>query len=361
MLCTSAGIKFSRLVEVEASNTRHYLTMASSVPHCFIQAPTDTDILCGKSKQCHTSPGSQRYRLIIDSYRHRYANALTRHDKMEITMEICELFRKTNSRFLKYNTSEKAWKEIPFLIARDKIGHALRFQNRKRACEGHKTLDTKNEAHRGHIHDTTTAAATSTPLQSPSDSSTAAFNKNGSAVARNSGARWQQELNSFAYQYMRKRHGSSFLKPSDMSTPLMQDATVQLLCSATSDRYSATASGSLEPTPFTEYPRDMPQLTVAVPTKKVIGTNVGIGPPVQTGPFPTQNPSRGVIPTELQFIPTELQFIDTSGSFSAENGHAKPDESSSSSSSSSVGSSSGDSACWPIMQDPAKDWALTEI
>lgn len=89
------------------------------------------DILCGKGKECNAFPGTQRYRQIIDSFLHQYAKALTRHSKMDLTRKIYEVLAMTGSRFLKYNRSEKAWQEVSFLIARDKIGHALRFQYRK--------------------------------------------------------------------------------------------------------------------------------------------------------------------------------------------------------------------------------------
>lgn len=89
------------------------------------------DILCGKGKECNSAEGSQRYRLVIDSYRQKYALASTRHKKCAITLEIYDLLAKTHSRFLKYNEKMKAWEELPFMQARDKIGHALRFANRR--------------------------------------------------------------------------------------------------------------------------------------------------------------------------------------------------------------------------------------
>jgi len=47
--------------------------------------PTNEDILCGKDKNCVHAPGSVRFRSIIESYRAKYANSLTKFDKMQIT------------------------------------------------------------------------------------------------------------------------------------------------------------------------------------------------------------------------------------------------------------------------------------
>ena len=46
--------------------------------NALIKTPNRYDILCGQGKECNNSEGSQRYRLVIDSYRQRYAMALTR-------------------------------------------------------------------------------------------------------------------------------------------------------------------------------------------------------------------------------------------------------------------------------------------
>lgn len=102
----------------------------------WIKQPNRYDILCGKGKECNGSEGSQRYRLVIDSFREKYASAATRHQKCAITLQIYDLLAKTASRFLKYNDKMGAWEELPFMTARDKIGHALRFANRKSSKKG---------------------------------------------------------------------------------------------------------------------------------------------------------------------------------------------------------------------------------
>lgn len=311
----------------------------------FIRTPTDNDILCGKGKECNTSPGSQRYRRVIDSYRRRYANALTRHDKMEITLEIYELLRKTNSRFLKHNKSEKAWEEISFLVARDKIGHALRFQNRQPIRENHHYLDPKNEASKKTTPKATNSvphvAASFAQLQSLSNLPLAGGN----------------QFLTFASQYIRETQGNGVFQPSKMSIPHAQEVATHLLCSATGD----STTGPLEPNPVYACPRGKPKMTAVTPAQEVRGSSVPIEPPafIKTGPTSEQS---------ADAIPTLFQLIDASDFSSNVKCHTKPDEATTkpakvptSSSSYSVGSCSEDSACWSIMKDPIKDWKFLEI
>ncbi|CAB9530771.1 expressed unknown protein [Seminavis robusta] len=88
--------------------------------------PTDLDVLCGKTKQIISHPGTIRYQMVVDSYTQRYIQADTKYAKMQVTKALYEHL-KTTSRFLKFNDKENAWEEISALAARDKIGHALRF------------------------------------------------------------------------------------------------------------------------------------------------------------------------------------------------------------------------------------------
>ena len=98
-------------------------TTATTAAVAWIATPSRMDILCGKGKQCTDAEGSLRYKHVVDSYRKAYVKALTRHDKMAVTMEIYELLTKAHCRFLKYNRKVGAWEEINFAAARDKIGY----------------------------------------------------------------------------------------------------------------------------------------------------------------------------------------------------------------------------------------------
>ena len=51
-------------------------------PVRLVDEPSHLDILCGKTKACMLHAGTKRFRLVIESYRERYAQALTKYDKM---------------------------------------------------------------------------------------------------------------------------------------------------------------------------------------------------------------------------------------------------------------------------------------
>jgi len=94
-----------------------------------IKHPSDEDILCGKNKICIKHPGSKSFRRIIESYTLKYQQASSRNEKMEVTKEIFDKLQ--TRRFLKYNEETDMWETLHPLAIRDKIGHALRFSNRK--------------------------------------------------------------------------------------------------------------------------------------------------------------------------------------------------------------------------------------
>lgn len=94
-----------------------------------IKNPSNDDILCGKNKICIKHPGSKSFRRIIESYTLKYQQASSRNEKMEVTKEIFDKLQ--TRRFLKYNEETDMWETLHPLAIRDKIGHALRFSNRK--------------------------------------------------------------------------------------------------------------------------------------------------------------------------------------------------------------------------------------
>jgi len=96
----------------------------------FVEEPTPFDIPCGKTKECIVHAGTSRFRAVIDAYRENYAQALSKFEKMTVTLTIYELLTKSNSRFLKWNKTHKTWEELSMMAARDKVGHALRYANR---------------------------------------------------------------------------------------------------------------------------------------------------------------------------------------------------------------------------------------
>jgi hypothetical protein len=82
-----------------------------------------------KNKICMTHEGSKNFRRVIESYTLKYQQATSRQAKMNVTKEIFDQFQ--TRRFLKYNDETGMWEVLHPLAVRDKIGHALRFSNRK--------------------------------------------------------------------------------------------------------------------------------------------------------------------------------------------------------------------------------------
>ena len=93
--------------------------------------PKAEDILCGKDKRCIKHEGSRDFRRIIESYTLQYQQANSRQEKMDITKQIFDSLQ--SRRFLKFNEDTNLWETLHPLAVRDKIGHALRFSNRKGA------------------------------------------------------------------------------------------------------------------------------------------------------------------------------------------------------------------------------------
>lgn len=110
------------LASVDANMTAEFQTVAN---------PKAEDILCGKDKRCIKHEGSREFRRIIESYTLQYQQASSRQEKMDITKEIFDSLQ--SRRFLKFNEDTNLWETLHPLAVRDKIGHALRFSNRKGA------------------------------------------------------------------------------------------------------------------------------------------------------------------------------------------------------------------------------------
>jgi hypothetical protein len=107
-----------------------------------VEQPHSNDILCGKNKECIEHPGSKDFRDAIERYVSRYQAADSKYMKMEITKQIYQDLSQQSKRFLKFNTKEGVWQELNSSSVRDKIGHALRFAN-KRKTKGSKEVSKK--------------------------------------------------------------------------------------------------------------------------------------------------------------------------------------------------------------------------
>ena len=116
---------------VEQQQQQQYQLLNNHIPteQLFVDEPLPDDILCGKDKRCMTHKGSLFFKGLIDAHVVQYKEASSRQAKMEVTKTIFDMLQ--NSRFLKWNDETKQWEVLHPLSIRDKIGHALRFANRK--------------------------------------------------------------------------------------------------------------------------------------------------------------------------------------------------------------------------------------
>jgi len=89
------------------------------------------DIICGRGQATHHHIGNKRFRQLIEMNRERYQTAKVRDYKTRVTLEIIELIRSCNGRFLSGELEEIHDENV----LREKVSHALRSAkdpNRKR-------------------------------------------------------------------------------------------------------------------------------------------------------------------------------------------------------------------------------------
>lgn len=84
------------------------------------------DVLCGRDRLSHSHPGNKRFRVIIEMNREAYQNAPNRETKTNLTIQIVEMIRQCDGRFLKQNETTKEWEDVGDNYAREKVSHALR-------------------------------------------------------------------------------------------------------------------------------------------------------------------------------------------------------------------------------------------
>ncbi|CAB9514923.1 expressed unknown protein [Seminavis robusta] len=155
-----------------------------------IDHPLDSDILCGKNKACLDHPGSVEFRSIIEQNAQRYREADSKFMKMEITKQLYNQIRRQSVRFLKFNHSKKnGWQELTSSQVRDKIGHALRFVNRRKRRKNRATKKISEAAkvptHRRRMsYDSSTTQSTSSESMVSSDDADETMDSNQVTPAR---------------------------------------------------------------------------------------------------------------------------------------------------------------------------------
>jgi len=92
----------------------------------------ENDILCTKDKATYDHPGNHIFRALINKVKASYSQAATKNEKMEITRDAVAVLQQSyGSRFVKYDEQSSSWIEVPQNVAREKLGHAIRFALQK--------------------------------------------------------------------------------------------------------------------------------------------------------------------------------------------------------------------------------------
>ena len=87
--------------------------------------PGPTDVLMGRGKAYHESPGNIRYRTLIDQNVDRYEEG-SKKDKTLLAMRIVDIIGESNGRFLREDETTGGWFEVDENEARAKVTHSFR-------------------------------------------------------------------------------------------------------------------------------------------------------------------------------------------------------------------------------------------
>jgi hypothetical protein len=95
-----------------------------------IDFPSQMDVLLGRGRPYHEFAGNLRLSSVIDMHREAYAVG-NRFKKTAISVEVVQIIKSMNGRFLKRGEDGYGWVEVPEDVARVKISHSFRTKKRK--------------------------------------------------------------------------------------------------------------------------------------------------------------------------------------------------------------------------------------
>jgi len=98
--------------------------------HYYISEPNQYDVLLGRGTRSNTHIGNILYRKELEKIKLYYRTINKRDEKTEFSSQfILYLKNKYNTKFLKMDATKKLWYEVPNVVARKKVCHALREDN----------------------------------------------------------------------------------------------------------------------------------------------------------------------------------------------------------------------------------------
>jgi hypothetical protein len=109
-----------------------------SSPACLVVVPNSMDVCFGRGNGAMKLAGNVRYRKLIEAYRERYENELSKGKKSDIIREVVLTILDSGGRFLKQESDGAAWRLVSFKGAYTKVSHG--FRNHKRPMKRAKTV-----------------------------------------------------------------------------------------------------------------------------------------------------------------------------------------------------------------------------
>ena len=117
---------------------------------------------------------------------------------MTITKELYDIVRQQLGRFLKYNEETKLWEELDMMMARDKIGHSLRFANRRRGGSRRDRLYRKSSASIPSF----SSSASSSVISAGADTATTSASTSASVSSSENSIYTASESNQTSYSWL---------------------------------------------------------------------------------------------------------------------------------------------------------------
>ena len=111
---------------------------------CTVIEPTDLDVLIGRQPATSNYKGNQTFRTMITSQIDKYEAMFTRAAKSEFVLTMLTNVHERGGRFLRKDTTNGLWNEIPNHTAREKVGHTIRSELAARKRDGRRS---KNRTH----------------------------------------------------------------------------------------------------------------------------------------------------------------------------------------------------------------------
>lgn len=80
--------------------------------------PKMVDVLCGRGRDCYEHVGNKEFRDMIDANVRLYEETRAKHERGTIVTEIVRRIHKNGGNFLRFDTEQQRWNELPEYEAR---------------------------------------------------------------------------------------------------------------------------------------------------------------------------------------------------------------------------------------------------